>query len=188
MLETLESIDRDLLLFLNGLHQDWLDPIMELVTGKWIWVPLYAFILFMTYRKFGIKGWGLAILLSYAVMLGMNDLGSVHLFKRVFMRFRPCHNLEIQNLLYLLPGHCSGKYGLISSHAANTFGLAMYVSLLFRTKWVWWAMFAWAAVVSYSRIYLGVHYPSDIVAGALWGMACSTFLFFLVRKFFITRL
>jgi undecaprenyl-diphosphatase len=188
MMEELESLDQQLFLFLNGLHSEGMDPVMALISSKSIWIPLYLVILFSVYRKYGFKGLAPLVILSFGVMLAFTDLGSVHLFKKVFMRYRPCHNLDLMSMIHIVDGHCGGKYGFISSHAANTFGLATYFSFLMRKRWIWVSMLTWAAVVSYSRIYLGVHYPADILGGLLWGLASGSFLYFLMSKFVLNRL
>lgn len=99
------------------------------------------------------------------------DQISVQLFKDVFMRLRPCHNPEIADLIHTINGACGGQYGFVSSHAANTFGLALFVGLIFKkhVPFLLKALLIWAAVVSYSRIYVGVHYPADLICGAILG-------------------
>lgn len=112
----------------------------------------------------------------------MSDKISVHLFKEVFMRLRPCHNETIASLIHLV-GSCGGKYGFVSSHAANTFALATFAGLFLKKHYptlLKWGLI-WSAVVSYSRIYLGVHYPGDILAGALLGVLVALFLFLVVK-------
>jgi undecaprenyl-diphosphatase len=105
------------------------------------------------------------------VVFAITDLASVHLFKNVFLRLRPCHEPALSGLVHLVNNRCGGSYGFVSSHAANTFGLAIMVLLLFKklNPWIGYGMVIWAAMVSYSRIYLGVHYPGDILGGALLG-------------------
>lgn len=110
-------------------------------------------------------------MLAVVVLIVLSDQLSVHAFKNVIHRLRPCHNPEIQSIVHLLNGRCGGSYGFVSSHAANVFALAMFLYLFFRAKinrfGIW--IFAWAAVVAYSRVYAGVHYPGDIIVGALLG-------------------
>lgn len=143
---------------------------------KYFWIPLYAFFLFLSYKHFGKK----ALLVGAAAILliVLADQISVHAFKNVFMRYRPCHNLEICAQVHVNDGK-GGMYGFVSSHAANTFALAMFLSLLFKNKIKYFglAIFIWAAFVSYSRIYNGVHYPSDIVLGAVLGMGIGITVF-----------
>lgn len=171
MLEKLIQIDTNLFLFLNGLHLPFLDPVMVFFSGKLTWLPLYLILIFFLYRKFG---WRVVWpLLGVVLVVTLADQTSVHLFKNVFQRFRPCHNPEIKDLIHLAAGKCYGKYGFVSSHAANTFGVAVFLSLIFKRRWFSISILLWAALVSYSRIYLGVHYPGDIIVGAMLGAVCG---------------
>lgn len=103
--------------------------------------------------------------------------------KPFFARPRPSHEPGLAGLLHLVNGYKGGAYGFASSHAANTFGVAMFIYLLFRSRYAWIsAIFVWAAVMSYTRIYLGVHYPGDIFAGALVGSACGVAAFLCTQQ------
>jgi undecaprenyl-diphosphatase len=171
MLEKIIQLDTALFLFLNGLHFPALDPIMVFISGKLTWLPFYLFLVFLMYRKFG---WRLVwVLLGAALVVTLADQTSVHLFKNVFERLRPCHNPEIRELIHLAASKCYGKFGFVSSHAANSFGVAVFLALAFKTRWFSWFILAWALLVSYSRIYLGVHYPADIIVGGLLGAVCG---------------
>ncbi len=167
MLETLITWDTDLFLFLNGMHSPFWDQVMWLITGTWIWIPLYLFILGWLIRDYR---WKASILLIFVVILiTLSDQSSVHLFKEVFHRFRPCHDPRVADLVHTVNGKCGGKYGFVSSHAANTFAIAVFSLLLIRNRYYSISIIAWASLVSYSRVYLGVHFPGDIIAGALLG-------------------
>ncbi len=172
MIETLQSLDTQLFLFLNGIHSSFWDPIMIFFSGKLTWLPFYLAIVFFMYIKFG---WRLVWpLLAVALVVTLADQTSVHLFKNVFERLRPCHNPEIKELIHLATGRCAGgRFGFVSSHAANTFGVAVFLSQLFRIRWFTIFILIWAAAVSYSRIYLGVHYPADIIVGGMLGTICG---------------
>jgi undecaprenyl-diphosphatase len=171
MLAQVIELDTSLFLFLNGLNSPFWDPIMLAFSGNVVWIPLYLFLVYLMIKKHGLKG--LLLLVGVAVVVTMGDQLSVHLFKNVFERLRPCHNPEIQDLVHLVNGRCGGKFGFVSSHAANTFGVATFLVVWFKHKWLTISLLLWAAVVSYSRIYLGVHYPADILCGALLGAACG---------------
>ncbi len=107
--------------------------------------------------------------LFLAALIALSDQSSVHLFKNVFERLRPCHNPDLEGMVHLVRGHCGGKYGFISSHASNTFAVAIFLRSVLRTRPVVILLFAWAVLVCYSRIYLGVHYFCDVLVGGLWG-------------------
>lgn len=166
----MEAIDEKLFLFLNGLHADWLDPVMVSVTEMWLWVPLYIFLLFLVFKHYGKRGWW--ILLGVCVVILCSDQLSAHVCKPLFQRLRPCFNPELEGLVYLPKGLPGGRFGFVSSHAANTFAVASFLTgvLWRRYLWIGWVLYGWAFLSSYSRIYVGVHYPGDIVAGAALGI------------------
>lgn len=180
MIEKLELIDRTIFLFINGLHNPFFDSLMWFVSGKLSWAPLYAIILFFVFKKEK-KHWWL-ILISIIVLITMADQSSVKLFKEVFLRYRPCHNLEIEHLVHKVNNKCGGTYGFVSSHAANVFALASFLSLFFNKKLFSIGIFTWAALVGYSRIYLGVHYPADVFFGGLLGILCGSIVYFTYQK------
>lgn len=185
---TLISLDQELFLLINGAHTSFLDSVMYWFSDKWIWAPAYAILLFLIVREFRNRTW--MVLLGVVFLIVLTDQLSVILFKDVFMRLRPCHEPALEGMVRTLYGHCGGKYGFISSHAANTFGLAVFSGLMLRPsfKWLLPVMLSWAILVSYSRIYLGVHYPGDIVAGAavggLIGFLIYKMTFLLLNKFY----
>ena len=179
MIERLYSWDLKLLFTLNHHHSPLWDWLMWQFSGNFIWLPLYFFVIYMIIKKFGKKGLWLILLAIVAV--GVADFSSVHLFKETIRRLRPCHDPSLVNQIVLVNGYCGGLYGFLSSHASNTFSLAMFTSLLLRKRYFTLIIFAWAILVSISRVYLGVHYPSDILAGATWGMIIG-YIFYLIAK------
>ena len=183
MIEKLESIDQQLFVFLNGIHAEWMDPIMVFFSAKFTWIPFYLFLLFWLKRKTNWKAFGVYAI-SIVLLITLADQGSVKLFKNVFERYRPCHHVEIKEVVHLIKNHCGGKYGFVSSHATNVFALAGFLFFSFKQLYQknYYGLFAWAAVVSYSRIYLGVHYPADILCGALLGLMISVFVRFITIK------
>lgn len=168
-MEWLLNIDKELFLFLNSLHHPWLDQIMVFASGKLSWLPLYLLFLYLIIKKY--KWESIRILFFVAILISVSDQVSVRFFKDVFERPRPCHDEALMPLIHLVTGQCGGMYGFISSHAANSFALAVFLIPLLKTFHSKATLFLllWAGFVSYSRIYLGVHYPADIVAGAIVG-------------------
>jgi undecaprenyl-diphosphatase len=169
MLESLKSIDTGLFLAINGAHSTFFDFIMYWASQRLIWIPLYVFFAYLLAREYGKRAWILIVLAGLLIVL--SDLTSVHLFKNVFLRLRPCHEPSLAGMVHLVQDHCGGQYGFISSHAVNSFALATYLSLLLgkRIKYFTFLIMIWALLLSYSRVYLGVHYPGDVIVGGIWG-------------------
>jgi len=167
MIEQLEQFDRKLLLLINGWNSPWADQIMWGLSATITWIPVYLFLLIILIRREKKYAW-LPILLA-ALLITVSDRTSVLFFKDVFLRYRPCHNLELDGMVHLVKGYCGGMYGFVSSHAVNFFALAVYFSFYFKKRWITFAFFTGAILISYSRVYLGVHYPADVIVGALWG-------------------
>lgn len=154
---------------------------------EYTWIPLYIFIFYLIVKKQSRQA--VVVLISAIVLITLSDQLSVHAFKNVFMRYRPCHNLTIQNIVHTYKG-CGGKFGFVSSHAANTFALATFLSIILKGYYKFFApaIFAWAFFVSYSRIYLGTHYPADIIGGAVLGIALGYMVSMAHHRLFTIRL
>jgi undecaprenyl-diphosphatase len=180
-IETLKNLDRNLFLFLNGHHNEQLDYAMSWMSNEFIWVPFYLSLIALIIYYFRGSSW--IIILSLLILITGSDQIS-GLIKHAVCRYRPCHNTEIAALVHTVK-NCGGKYGFVSSHAANTFALATFMTLLMARKYEYfgWLMFIWAAVVSYSRIYLGVHYPADVAGGALLGIFLGYGMFAVSNRF-----
>lgn len=162
----LERIDQQLFLFINSLNSPFLNQLMHAISGKLIWVPLYLAILVFMGIKYRRKFFIILIFIILAATLA--DQTSV-LVKNLILRLRPCHEPSLKGLVHLVNGECGGKYGFVSSHATNSFNVALISLLFIKKRWFSISIIAWALVVGYSRIYLGVHYPGDVLFGSLLG-------------------
>ena len=175
-METLSNIDSDLFLFLNSLHVNWLDKVMIAVTQMWVWMPLYLLLIYCIVKQYGKRCWW--IILAVGLVVLCSDQLSAHVCKPIFQRLRPCYDDDFQDLIYLPKGLAGGKYGFVSSHAANTFAVAAFLTAALHKyrNWMGLVLYLWAFISSYSRIYLGFHYPGDIVCGALLGILIGLIL------------
>lgn len=179
MIEDIETWDQRLFLALNDNHAPWLDPVMYWVTDTYFWYPMYAVLIALVIRAY--KKQGVFMVLAAILAVGLADYAASGILKPFFERLRPCHVADIQKSVFVLRG-CGGKYGFVSSHASTTFALATSLFVLARGKMNWlFFLFPWAALVAYSRIYVGVHYPLDILAGAGVGVLCAWLILFLYR-------
>jgi len=181
LLEILKKADTDAFLFLNGWHSPFTDRAMYLISHTWVWLPLYLFLLWLVIRNY--RKQSLVIIPAAALLITLGDRVSVLAFKEVFERLRPCHEPSLSGLVHTVYGHCGGDFSFVSSHATNTFAAATFLALLIGRRYRYFTplIFLWATVVSYSRIYLGVHYPGDVVGGALLGSALGISVIMVTR-------
>lgn len=181
VLEFLLKLDRQFFLAINGWHSPFFDEIMYVLSQKLVWAPLYAILLIMLWLVYRRNFWYIVPLIILLVTL--TDQVSVVLFKDIFHRLRPCHEPSLEGMVQLVRGQCGGKFGFISSHAANTFGVAIFAGSLLkvRFKWLLPVLIFWASIVCYSRVYLGVHYPGDVIVGALVGSISGYFILLLFK-------
>lgn len=184
MFETLEHIDRSLFLLINSWHSVLLDDAMFYVSQIWIFAPLFLYWLFLVYRKEGAKK--LLILLAFTGLLILLTDQTSNQTKHAVKRYRPTHNTEIMEQVHTVNGYRGGQYGFFSGHASNTFGIATLLFFMLASRPMWFRLicFLWAGLTAYSRIYLGVHYPSDIIVGALVGIVWGLIIFELMQYTF----
>ncbi|WP_026464553.1 phosphatase PAP2 family protein [Adhaeribacter aquaticus] len=186
MLQYLLNLDKDLFLQINGQHHPFWDVVMVWVSNKFFWIPFYiglaAFLVYL-FRK---KSAGLVAIIGLAIASA--DLFSSAFLKPYVGRLRPCKDATLEGLINVVDV-CGGKYGFVSSHAANSFALAMILALVLHPKYTWLKilLLIWAVVVSYSRVYLGVHYPGDILGGALLGSMVGYLWASLFKKLIIRK-
>ena len=161
-MDWLIQLDSRLFLAINGFHSETWDGIMWRVSGKTSWWPFYLLLVgYLVWRR----KWQLVSMILFIVaVVTLADQTSVHLFKNVFQRLRPCHEPTLEGLVHLVNNKCGGQYGFISSHASNVFVVLVLLALSIRKKWFTTILIVWALLVAYSRIYLGVHYPGDVLA------------------------
>ena len=184
-MDYLIHIDQQWLLAINGWHAEWADVLMWYISKSTTWLPLYALLVGLVVYRFGIQ-WYLStqntsnyrftallrvfiVLAGFAVAVGLSDFISSGIIKPWVSRLRPTHEPALAGMLHLVNGYTGGMYGFVSSHAANTMACALLFSLLYRNKYATVALMLWVALNCYSRMYLGVHYPGDIIGGLLVG-------------------
>ncbi|MDD4421387.1 MAG: phosphatase PAP2 family protein [Bacteroidales bacterium] len=199
------KLDKQLFLLINGAHTPWLDAVMTFVTSAYTWIPFYVLLfVYIIIRKeynlgnpfkkrYGSRsdvivagGWKIAVFILAATLLTflLTDQISAGVIKPLVHRLRPSHDPATENIARFITGR-GGMYGFVSNHAANFFGLAAITTLFIRKKWYTWLIFSIAILVSYSRIYVGKHFPGDVICGAILGYAIGLGIYFLARKIYL---
>ena len=175
------EIDSSILLWINGHYADWLDAFMWAVSRSKTWLWLYILLVGLVIYKF--RNWKvvLSILVAFGIVVGLSDFTCSGILKPLVCRLRPTHDpaLDPVRLVY---GYMGGLYGFCSSHAANTMSVALLFSLIYRNKIATAGLMTWVALNCYSRMYLGAHYPSDILAGLLIGAAYALLVYWVLRR------
>jgi len=181
MLDAFINKDIELLIFLNNLGTTQWDGFWLFITNKYSAIPLYLLLLFFTYKYYGLKK-TILVIVFIALLITVSDQTS-NLFKYGFKRLRPCHDENIAHLVRLVKASCGGKYGYFSAHAANSMAVAVFFGLLFKKqlKYLLPILILWALVVSYSRIYIGVHFPLDILTGMFFGSVYGLIFYYLLK-------
>lgn len=195
-MDYLIHIDQQWLLAINGWHSEWADILMWYISKSTTWLPLYALLVGLIVYRFGILSPSLCregrrgssllrvliILAGFAVAVGLSDFVSSGIIKPWVCRLRPTHEPELAGLIHLVNGYTGGLYGFVSSHAANTMACSLLFALLYRNKYATVGLMLWVALNCYSRMYLGVHYPADIIGGLAIGALMATLTYGMVRR------
>lgn len=183
----LSDIEARLLLIVNGAHSPFFDAVMWCISGRWIWLPFYAVLAYLLFRRMSWKRASICLVTIGLIILAA-DQTCATLIRPEIGRLRPANlNNPLSSFVHVVNGYRGGRYGFPSCHAANTFALAVFMSLVIRHKWFTVMMFSWAFVVSYSRMYLGVHYFGDLFCGATIGSLFAV-LFYYLQNYWFKRL
>lgn len=186
MLEQLLQLDEQAFVYLNSLGSERWDGLWLFITNKLAWIPLYALLLYLVFKNFGLKNM-LIVMVLVAVMITLTDQ-LANLFKHGFERPRPCREEHLKELIRYIAPRC-GRYGYFSAHAASSMALAFFLGLLFRSAYrnLVFLMLFWAAIVGYSRIYVGVHYPLDTLTGMIIGALTGFGIYKIAERFKVVK-
>lgn len=183
MIEFLNNLDTSVFLAINGHHNPFFDSFMTMFTGRFIWIPMYAMVLWILFRG---CNWKNALVYTGAIALAifLTDQTCASLIRPAVERLRPS-NLDnaISEFTYIVDDYRGGSYGFPSCHSANSFALAAFLIMFVRRRGFALFILGWACLNSYSRLYLGVHYPGDLLVGAIIGMTFSVFCYIVASRF-----
>ncbi len=186
MLEQLVELDKEFFLYLNGLGTPFWDAFWLTYTAKIHWIPFYGLLGYLMYKKLNTKMFVLTLVVI-ALLISFTDQ-ITNVFKHGIQRFRPCHEPGVQEIMRLVRDTCGGRYGFFSGHSSNSMGLAIFVGLALKNKYKYliFIMIIWALAMGYSRIYVGAHYPLDVVCGQIFG-ALSGYMFYRLDRYLQSR-
>lgn len=184
MLEKIRSLDTQLFIYLNSLGSPTYDNLWLIITKQVYWTPFFLLLAYLLYKKIGLKNLGIVVVFIALILLFCNE--SVELFKITFKRLRPCNNPEIKDVIRIV--HQSNTYSFFSGHAANSMATMTFLFLLLKKQYKYiFLIFLYPFIFAYSRIYLGVHYPSDILIGYVFGMLYGI-IFYKGYQFYQSRM
>lgn len=170
LIDAIVQWDTDLLIYLNNLGSVAYDETWKKITDKNTWFPLYLALIVLVFYK---KGWkaGIFTVLAGIALVGIIDFTTSQIIKQIVQRPRPCNVPELEGIIRHVTGGCGG-YSFFSGHSSNSFGIAIFFGTILRPyfRGIFGLLILWAAVVAFSRVYVGVHYPVDIFVGMLWGV------------------
>jgi undecaprenyl-diphosphatase len=181
LFEKIEHLDQQLLLFINGLHSPFFDDVMWGISAEWFPIPFYVLVVVLLFKYLGWKHALIAIAVI-AASVGLADLISNEVFKHTIKRYRPTHHLELMDKIHTVNDYRGGMYGFVSSHAANMFAFAVSSLLFIQQRWATVVLLLFGTIVAYSRVYLGVHYPLDVIGGAMVGASVAWLLYTIKLK------
>ncbi|PWK18662.1 phosphatase PAP2 family protein [Xanthomarina spongicola] len=182
MLEQLVQLDTELFLYLNNLGTTTWDAFWMFYTTKFYWIPFYAVLLYLIFKQQSLKFFAVTIIIIVLMVTFTDQV--TNLFKHGFERFRPCHQEGVKDVMRIVKEGCGGRFGYFSGHASNSMAVAVFAGLLLRHKYknlIFFLLF-WSALMGYSRIYIGVHYPLDVLSGFIFG-SLSGFMFYKISQF-----
>ncbi len=166
MLEKIRSLDTHLFIYLNSLGSPAYDNLWLIITKQVYWSPFFLLLAYLLYKKIGLKNLGIVVVFAALILFFCNE--SVELFKITFKRLRPCNNPEIKDIIRIV--HQSNTFSFFSGHASNSMATMTFVFLILKNQYKYiFLIFLYPLIFAYSRIYLGVHYPSDILTGYIFG-------------------
>ena len=186
MIEQILQYDTEVFIYLNSLGTKTWDPFWLAYTSKFNWIPFYALLLYLVFRHIGTKPMLITVVVVALMILVTDQV--TNLFKHGFQRMRPCHLAEIIDGMRLVKDGCGGRYGFFSGHASNTMAAAIFIGLTLknRFKYLLYILIIWALLMAYSRVYIGVHYPLDILCGMIFG-ALNGFAFYKLNQYLIAK-